>query len=414
MSPNSYRTEFFETAAKLGFYGLERGGLAGKKDNVRKYWEDTTIKLLLRPAIERLLQGKPQLRVVDVGCGSGEGFELLTHIPCPEKAHPPYQGFLLWRGSIEAYMGLDISPGMLEQGRRNYPDVPEIQFIPHDLSKGFPLLSEPPFDLYFSSYSPLSHLTASQLEVLTEQIFGHVQDRGYVLFDMLGRFSPEWPGYWQRSAREMLDYNMAYLLPPEQQATGVFESYRVAFWSPAELADVLERAARRAGRKIRLEMRDRSILVGRHMDTGLFNGTRMQVRYQVNRLFERSYSPDLSQLRVALPFLPEAGASPPGVVDRIEGYCAAWNVVVDLLEALIRSDVPKVRFLIETSRPELSEELKMLTWLYRSADRFPVMDFWASIMAPQVACVLRNLEYSLPSALGCGHGLLCLAEVTRD
>lgn len=38
-------TEFFDIAALQGFYGLERGGLIGKKDYVRKYWEDITIKL---------------------------------------------------------------------------------------------------------------------------------------------------------------------------------------------------------------------------------------------------------------------------------------------------------------------------------------------------------------------------------
>ncbi|TRZ90304.1 MAG: hypothetical protein D4R88_03975 [Methanosarcinales archaeon] len=38
--------EFYDIAAQVGFYGVEKGGLTGKKDYVRKYWEDIVIKFL--------------------------------------------------------------------------------------------------------------------------------------------------------------------------------------------------------------------------------------------------------------------------------------------------------------------------------------------------------------------------------
>jgi hypothetical protein len=53
----------------------------------------------------------------------------------------------------------------------------------------------------------------------------------------------------------------------------------------------------------------------------------------------------------------------------------------------------------------------MLAWLERNASRFPAVDFWASIMGPQIACVLRNLEINLPDGVGCDHGLVCLVEI---
>jgi hypothetical protein len=84
---------------------------------------------------------------------------------------------------------------------------------------------------------------------------------------------------------------------------------------------------------------------------------------------------------------------------------------VDTLEALIHHDNGRVKQLIESSDETLAEELKMLAWLYRNADRFPVADFWASVMGPQVACVLRNLEMELPEGIGCGHSLMCIVEV---
>ena len=74
-------------------------------------------------------------------------------------------------------------------------------------------------------------------------------------------------------------------------------------------------------------------------------------------------------------------------------------------------DNPRVKQIIESSTGQLTDELKMLAWLFRNADRFPVVDFWASIMGPQVACILRNLELSLPDGIGCGHSLFCIVEV---
>ncbi len=79
--------------------------------------------------------------------------------------------------------------------------------------------------------------------------------------------------------------------------------------------------------------------------------------------------------------------------------------------ALIENNNNMIKELIESSDDELSEELKMLAWLYRNNQRFPVDNFWASVMGPQLACVLRNLELNLPEGIGCGHGLFCIVEI---
>lgn len=52
----SMNAEFYESAVRSGYYGVDRSGLFGKKDNVRKFWEDMSIKLLLRPTIEQILR----------------------------------------------------------------------------------------------------------------------------------------------------------------------------------------------------------------------------------------------------------------------------------------------------------------------------------------------------------------------
>jgi hypothetical protein len=66
------KTEFYETAVQLGFHGLERGGLRGKKDNVRKYWEDTVVDLwasVMGPLVACELRNLETTLGEGVGCG---------------------------------------------------------------------------------------------------------------------------------------------------------------------------------------------------------------------------------------------------------------------------------------------------------------------------------------------------------
>ena len=115
------RTEFYESAVKYGFYGVDKSGLFGKKDNVRKYWEDVAIKVSIRPAIERILERKDKIRIVDLGCGSGEGVELLTHIPPSDPVKTVNKEFVIAEDDIELYKGVDERLAMIE--------IREIQLI---------------------------------------------------------------------------------------------------------------------------------------------------------------------------------------------------------------------------------------------------------------------------------------------
>ncbi|MFA5251695.1 MAG: class I SAM-dependent methyltransferase, partial [Phycisphaerae bacterium] len=174
------RTEFYESAVKHGFYGVDKSGLFGKKDNVRKYWEDISIKMSIRSAIERVLEHKKRIRIVDLGCGSGEGVELLTHIPPGDPVKKVNKEFVIAEDDIELYKGVDISPAMVEQGKHNYSDLPQVEFVQGDLSEGFPFMKDDPYDVYFSSYASESHLTFNELEHLTQDIFSHISGKGYM------------------------------------------------------------------------------------------------------------------------------------------------------------------------------------------------------------------------------------------
>ncbi|TRZ90305.1 MAG: class I SAM-dependent methyltransferase [Methanosarcinales archaeon] len=129
---------------------------------------------------------------------------------------------------------------MIQQGRKNYENRNNVQFEQADLNRGFPLADEPPFDIYFLSYSSLSHLAPDKLQRLVEEILNHAEPGAFIVLDIFGKYSLEWPKYWNES-RTMLPYNMAYLIPPDSR--GSIQWFDACYWSPSMLFQMLEAAA---------------------------------------------------------------------------------------------------------------------------------------------------------------------------
>lgn len=410
------RTEFYETAVSMGFYGNQDGGLTGKKDNVRKFWEDVYVKLVCRQFIESKQKDSKKLRILDLGSGSGEGFELLTHIAPSDPQKSVHKDFVLKPVDIESYTGLDVSPSMIGQGKANYSDHGNISFEYANLEDGLPasVLKQRHYDLYFSSYGSLSHLHPAALNNLAEQVFKHASKGSVFIFDTHGKFSPSWPKYWAEE-KTMLPYTMAYLVPGDKRKEENIEWFNICYWRVDELKGLLNKAAQKAGVSINITyMLDRSVFVGRHIDTGLLSGKAMPLRYQVSRLLDHGYRGEVEHLRIDLHHLQQYKDLNPGVWERLTDYQKKWNKLIFLLEALMHSEDKKVKDFIENTDIELmSDDLKFVTWLYRNADRFPVVDFWASIIGPQIAVILRNMEMSYPEGVGCGHGLLCAVEIMK-
>ncbi|MBZ0202595.1 MAG: class I SAM-dependent methyltransferase [Ignavibacteria bacterium] len=411
------RTEFYESAVSMGFYGRDDAGLTGKKDNVRKFWEDVFIKLVCRPFIENRVPANKKLRILDLGSGSGEGFELLTHIPPSNPQGNTNKDFILRASEIDKYVGLDISPSMIGQGRANYRDMGNVSFEYANLEEGLPavVMKEKPFDIYFSSYGSLSHLNEDSLSHLMQMIFRHAAKGSLLIFDVHGKFSPSWPKYWNEKSI-MLPYTMAYLLPGDKRNEEKIEWFNISYWSPEGLREVISRTAGNAGVNANiLYMLDRSIFTGRHIDTGLLSRKPLPLRYQVSRLLDHGYRGEVEHLKIDLNHLEEfRDHIPLPAWERLNDYQKKWNKIIYLLEALMNSEDTKVKNFIENTDIELmSDDLKFITWLYRNADRFPVVDFWASIIGPQIAVILRNIEMSYSEGLGCGHGLICAIEVVK-
>ena len=411
---NVGRSEFYDKAVSLGFYGNDESGLTGKKDNVRKFWEEMSTKVYCRGLVEKIVKGGKKISILDLGSGSGEGYKLLTQIPPADPKDSVENDFLLTKSGIKEYLGIEVNKAMAEQGRLNYKRYSNVKFKEADLTEGLPkiVLDHEPYDMYFSSFSSLSHLDQNQLEKLLSQIFTHARKGSVMYFDVLGKYSPEWTKYWNKQD-EMLPYTLSYLIPNTNWKKENLEWFLASYWSPEKLRKTIQSATESSGRKINISfMTDRSVFVGRHMDTGLMSGKRIPVRYQVNRLFDYGFRGQIKHLELDMMYLKDLIPSNPEVWKRLFDFQIKWNRVIYILGALLNHKDEKIkRFIEEADIAHMSDDLKFLVWLFRNSDRFPVADFWSSVLGPQVAVVLRNIEMSYTEAVGCGHSLMCGLEV---
>ncbi|MDY7014987.1 MAG: class I SAM-dependent methyltransferase, partial [Cyanobacteriota bacterium] len=153
----------YSRAVKEGKYDLYVGNLFGKYDNVRTYWEDQLTRIALRPFLSELVESRRQenrgLRIIDLGCGAGQGYDILTKIDRLDLDLGLQHHRVLPESDMAMYLGLDISQAMVERGQTLFNDKPQVDFAQADLRQGLGEIKakESPFDIYFSSYGSLSH-----------------------------------------------------------------------------------------------------------------------------------------------------------------------------------------------------------------------------------------------------------------
>ncbi len=396
----------YAKAVRIGAYDRLPNGLFGKFDNVRRFWEDTvtlrTLAQFLTPLLSYKRATLSRLRVIDLGCGSGAGYDFVVAAAGADM--------------VDFYKGIDISPEMIGKAREIFGDNPKCAFELADLNDGLPASSEPPYDLYFSSYASLSHLPDHSLRRLLRDICHHMGKRAVFVADLLGRYSYEWQCYWDEdNDGKMLPYTMSYIYPPGSPERQGAEHFPMRFWGGEEFDQFVEETVVACGVTIvRRERRDRSILVGRHMDTRAFNPFAPPLRFMVNSLFEPNHRTDLKQL--LFDYRPHPCC--PNLNAFFERFQMAWNAVVwTVMEELN----------LEPARKE--EAVHLLSFLYPEPVRRILQKlrrsiqhacaFWgddpiANEVEPKLACALRELEQTLQQGLGVGHALLALYEFRKD
>jgi len=418
--------EAYAEAVSSGLYA-KQSGLVGKYDNVRRFWEDEITRINLRPHLKCLIDRSQSLmrrvRVLDLGCGSADGYELLAGVRQRDSDIHSRGVTLLQEEILGLYKGVDLSAELLDQARSIYGNRPKMVFEQGDFTQGLPVEEdERPFDLYFTSYGTMSHHNDDETAVrLLAQIARRCENYCVIVCDWLGRYSYEWQDLWTNEPESFqnLDYVVSYIYTPEERERmgDHLQHLTLRLMSRQEAESIVRRASEEAGVEIRpLQFFDRSVLTGRHIDTGEYNRHAQPLRQAVNSLHETGVRTELESL--IFNYVPKQGFG--FLNDYYEHLQMAWNTLIEYVACLLdaydeteRGYVPGTPD-IPASYPaplrEMMARMRIVVegigWLHYGLPR-------ENIIEPQLGYALRYLIMNLQQGQGCGHGLVGILEVDK-
>lgn len=404
----------YNEALKSGQYE-KPGGLYGKYDNVRRFWEDEEVGIYLRPYLESLVALKKKearkLRVLDLGCGSGDGYELLMNIAGSNHNRPigEQNTAILSPNILELYKGVDINAGLLAQAQAIHGEKENTVFVQADLNT-YRLTEELPYDLYLANYGTLSHNNDGQTVALLSKIARHSTNGALILVDWLGRFSYEWQHLWTRDFdhNQWLDYVISYIYSGEKGNQERLTHFPLRVMARSEALKVYRKAKAKSGRPIMLrKLADRSSLVGRHMDTAQYNPHCQPLRGLVNSIFEPNVTTELDNLLVH--YVPKEGF---GEINAYHEQLARWwNYLIAVTKAgLEQRTLPSAPAKVPLP---VRRALNTMKNILRAAAKIKIGNPRASLVEPQLGYCLREIEMGLQKGLGCGHGLIAIFEVVK-
>lgn len=405
-------TSAYDQAAVKSFYH-KNNNLLGKYDYVRTLWEEEIIRINTWPFLEKLLARKNKgLRILDLGCGSGDGYELFfgsTKDPAGGEYQRKLNGDLL-----EEYTGVDINASLLDMGSRLFEGSENIRFMRADFLEELPVRQEPSYDLYLGNFGTFSHCSDEQLIKLFADIGRHGHDGSLIIGDWLGCYAYEWQNYWPTGEELFEDYTLPYTLSYLREANEKnqleFEVFSLRLMHPRVLDELLCEASRQSGVNFKVLIAfDRSIMVGRHLETGDYFSYPHPLRTQINSLLAPGRCTDLTQLLCF--YQPRNGFDTLNIW--YANLAEAWNGLVMLTENLLAGK--KVEICFKQINSSLGAEKGMLLCnLMKKNKNLGLENFRANIMEPQLAYVLRSIENYSQKALGAGHGLTVVVEVSKS
>ncbi|MFQ5901428.1 MAG: class I SAM-dependent DNA methyltransferase [Thermodesulfobacteriota bacterium] len=408
--------EVFKRFVKNGHYEKDPRGLSGKYDNVRRYWEDKLTQYALRSHIARLVEETrsklQRLSVLDLGCGSGEGYELLTNIEKENIGIQSHQLDMIGLEAIGRYTGIDINTDMIDKAKDIYSTTGKFSFKVGDLNEGIPFeKNEPPYDLYYSSYGSMSHIDDEALKRLLIEIAQHARNGSLFVGDWLGRYSYEWPVYWKKKdGKKMRDYSMSWLCSEGTENTNT-ESFPLRFWSREEIDALLKEVEDISKVKFQgLSYTDRAIFVGRHMDTKEYNKHAQPIRNAVNKLHADNMRTDLTEL--IIDYFPSKGYKAQNKF--FEGLQVAWNTLVNFtIERLGKPTRWPLPAKVEKMDKPLKDQVKTMNRVIKNVGWIKMGDPRANIIEPQLGYALRGLEMSYQQGKGMAHSLIGIFRIVK-
>ena len=426
LSPQE-QMEAYAEAVSSGHYA-KKSGLVGKYDNVRRYWEDEITRIYLRPHLKRLIDRSQSLmrrvRILDLGCGSADGYELLAGVRQRDSNIRSRGVTLLQDEILGLYKGVDLSAELLDQARSIYGDRPKMVFEQGDFTDGLPIdQRERPYDLYFTSYGTMSHHNDDETAVrLLADIARRCENYCVIVCDWLGRYSYEWQERWTNEPQtfENLDYVVSYIYSPEERERmqDQLQHLTLRLMSRQEGEDIVARASEAAGAEIRpLEFFDRSVLTGRHVDTREYNAHAQPLRQAVNSLHETGVRTRLESL--VFNYVPRQGFG--FLNDYFEHLQMCWNALIEYVACLLdvydenerafAPGAPEIPASYPAPLRDMMTRMRIVVegigWLHYGLPR-------ENIIEPQLGYALRYLMRHLQKGQGCGHGFVGILEVDKS
>ena len=402
----------YNEALKSGLY-QKPTGLLGKYDNVRRLWEDEGLGLYFRSYLERLVARKREcgerLRLLDIGCGSGDGFEFITSINDSKSLILEHDTKVIEPDMVELYKGIDINEGLLKQAQAIYGDKQNMGFIQSDFND-YDFSSEEPYDLYLANYGTLSHNTDEQTVELLSNIARQSQNGALIIVDWLGRYSYEWQSLWTKDFEhnQWMDYAISYIYSGDNGKQSELTYFPLRIVGREEVLHIYRQVKKKVGSNIVLrKLADRSSFVGRHMDTAQYNPHCRPLRRLVNSLFEPNLCTNLDELLIH--YVPMDGFTEVNAYHQRLADC--WNYMVTYTKALLEGSKPP-EALAEMPLP-LRKSLSAMKGVVRAAARKRIGNPRASLIEPQLGYCLRELEMGLQQGRGCGHGLAAVFEMVK-
>lgn len=399
-------------------------GLFGKYDNVRRLWEDQVTGIFIRPHLNGLVEDKrkrlERIRILDIGCGSGDGFDLIMGVTTKDPGIYEYVTAAVTDDMLKEYVGVDINRDLLRQAETYYGNDSKMHFIEADLTDGLPpeIKDHPPFDFYFNSFGTLSHFHDEECVQLIVDICKHAP--GYAIFmgDWLGRFSYEWQDLWHHSLDQeyFMDYRISYIFSEEERTKAEIESFPLRLMTRDEIMNIIAKASQESGVEIKpLTFFDRSIFIGRHIDTADYNRHCPKLRGPVNALFEPYTRTDLESLLVD--YVPRKGFE--HLNNFFELFFMSCNTLVQYTISLLRdydSDSAPLREstdVLPFYPDPLKEAMHTMKRVIEGVGWLEWGDVRANVIEPHLGYSLRKLEMDLQPGTGMGHGIVGVFEIRK-
>ncbi len=391
----------------------KHSGLLGKYDNVRRFWEDEELELHLKPYLEQLAARRKQrgekLRLLDLGCGSGDGLELAVGTNGNKPLRAEHNTKILDPSTLGLYKGVDVNQELLNQARAIYGNRQNVAFVQSDLND-FDLGAEEPYDLYLANYGTLSHNNDEQTVELLSNIARHGKDGAVIIVDWLGRYSYEWQTLWTKDMEhnQWIDYTISYIHTNNGIEQTKLSHFPLRIVGRQEVLHIYHQVKKRVGASLTLrKLADRSSFIGRHMDTAQYNPHCQPLRRLVNSLFEPNICANLDELLIL--YVPKNGFAE--VNDYYQRLADCWNYLVTYTKALLEKSEPTEG--PPEMPPPLKRSLSAMKSVVRAATRIKTRNAQASLIEPQLGYCLRELEIGLQQGLGCGHGLVAIFEKVK-